>query len=295
MALSQASYASVQQLQDHAAGTQSTIAGDVARLAQFGIRASDLIDTLTTQTFAPWIATEYIKASSDRVNATRLTLPRAMLELTSITLADSDETSLTVGTDIRGYPRSNDPIAYLQVLDSQYNLTVAANDLDDDLTVVGVWGWHDDYSNAWITSGDAVKTSALTTSSTTVNVTDADGTSGNGYSPRFSAGNLIKIDSEYMAVTATNTDDNTLTVVRAQRGSTAATHDVDATLSVWEVMPTIVRACCLMATFSYDRRGQSSRVSFETVRAGGRNYDIPSEALDILYQYNTIRMAVLTG
>ena len=293
MPLSQVSYASLKQLQDNASGTQSTTAADTVRLTQFGIRASKIIDQITGVVFAPVIATRYIRASDDAVSGFKITLPEPMLELTTVTLADSGSTVLTAGTDIRGYPRNNDPIFYLQALADSTYLNSASNSLDDDITILGVWGWHSDYSNAWVTSGDAVKTSALLTTGTTVLVDDADGVSGDGYLPRFSPGNLIKVDSEYMAITGVDTSTDTLTVVRGQNGSTAAAHEIAAAISVWAPEPDIVRACMLIGTFGYDRKGQSSRVSWESVRAGSNRYDIPSEALEILRQYDVIKVGVV--
>jgi hypothetical protein len=263
----------------------------VTRVYQFGVAASKVIDHLTKLTFAPLIQTDYYDALGSQVDSFRLTLNQPMMSLTSVTLAD--DTSLTVGTDIRGWPRTGGPILELRVLDSGITLRTTSGTLDDDITVVGVWGWHNDYANgAWIASGDAINTTALTTTVTTVKVTDAAGVGGDGISPRFSPGNMIQIDSEWMAVTATDSDSspNTLTVVRGVRGSTAATHDVDTAISVFKPEGAIMRACQMIANFNYSRRGQTDRVVFDTSRTTGLNMDIPPEAMDILDMYQFLEI-----
>lgn len=51
----------------------------------------------------------------------------------------------------------------------------------------------------------------------------------------FSVGNIVKVDNEYFAITAIDTGAETLTVDRAQLGSSAANHDILSTVTKWEL------------------------------------------------------------
>lgn len=63
-------------------------------------------------------------------------------------------------------------------------------------------------------------TASMSSSATTVTVTDVDAT----YGPRYTINHLIEIDTETMRIRDVNTGTNTLTLLRAVLGSTAATH-----------------------------------------------------------------------
>jgi hypothetical protein len=69
------------------------------------------------------------------------------------------------------------------------------------VTVTGIWGWHDRWATAWRDSSDTVQDNPLSSGSTTLTVTDADGADSTGETPRFQVGHLLKIDSEYLWVT----------------------------------------------------------------------------------------------
>jgi hypothetical protein len=91
--------------------------------------------------------------------------------------------------------------------------------------IEGVLGWHSDYASAWELSGDSVQdTSGISASATTMQVTDADGVDARYATPRFSIGDLLRIESEYAVVTYVNATTNVVTLQRAAGGSTGATH-----------------------------------------------------------------------
>ena len=112
------------------------------------------------------------------------------------------------------------------------------------LTVTGVWGWHDDYANAWKLSTDSIPGGGITSSATNFTVASVGGADAWGLTPRFSPGQLIKVDTEYMHMVAANSGTNTLTVVRAANGSTAATHAAAAPISIY-VPPTDITEIAL--------------------------------------------------
>jgi hypothetical protein len=263
-----------------------------SKLGNYARRATEKVNLITRKDFAPYIDTEYIDRRSDEVdNAWRtVDLPREMMSLTSVTLADG--TALVIDTDVRGLPRAHTPILQLQLLKSAtVNWSDSSSD-NDDITITGVWGHRSYYaSEAWQLSGDAVSTDQVTTTATTIKVTDADGTNYVGDTPRFDIGQMIKIDDEFMAVTDTDTTSspNTITVIRAIRGSTAATHEVAAEISVFVPEPAIVRATQLIAFFDWGRRGERTRATFDgvSVIAG---IEVPDEVAQILSRYALLQI-----
>jgi len=92
------------------------------------------------------------------------------------------------------------------------------------ITVTGIWGWHDRWAAAWRDSSDTVQNNPLSSSATTITVTNAGGADSTGETPRFQVGHLLKIESEYLRVLAVNTTSNVLTVLRGMNGTSAAAH-----------------------------------------------------------------------
>jgi hypothetical protein len=143
----------------------------------------------------------------------------------------------------------------------------------DAASITGVWGYHDDYANAWLAVDELA--AALDASDTTLTVVDVDGENAFGDLPRISAGALLQIDDEWLDVTATDTDDNTVTVRRGVNGSTAAAHDDGATVSVYQVYDGIRRAVVRQCAFQYARRG-----AYETRRVQDlTSIDFPADTL----------------
>jgi len=286
------SYATLDDIKTEAANPQeptdaTALASYNRNLLKFGIRATEIIDHLKHFTFAPVIDTRYSNVLDDLVEPYKLYFDYPLLSLTSVTLADS--TSLTVNTDVRAYPRHAYPLRWLQMLATTNVFNTTSTDLVDEVAVTGIWGYHSDYDNAWLNSGDTVKTTALTTTTTSIAVNDADGAGGDTLIPRFSEGNLIRIDSEYMVITAISA--NTLTVRRAVRGSTAATHDVGKQIDVFIADDAIRHAAAKIAVFNYARRGQTQRVTFDAVRQARAVHEIPPEAIEILDNYQIVQIA----
>jgi len=127
------------------------------------------------------------------------------------------------------------------------------------IQVAGLWGYHDDYGNAWIDSDDAVADAAgINASVTSITVTDADGTASDLDSPRFQVGHLIRIESEYLDVQAVNTSTNVLTVKRGVNGSTAATHALSTQIDVFRPIDNIQMAAMRLAVWRYRQKDVNS-------------------------------------
>ncbi len=101
------------------------------------------------------------------------------------------------------------------------------------LAASGVWGWHDDYPNAWRPSGDALTSFGLSANGTTITVVNAAGADGWNNTPRFQTGQLLRIESEYLHLVNVNSASNTLTVIRGANGSAAVPHGITLPISIY--------------------------------------------------------------
>jgi len=124
--------------------------------------------------------------------------------------------------------------------------------------VAGVWGYHEEWADAWQDSNDSIQDAGgINASATTITVGDVDGAGIYGLTPRLKKLQLLKIDSEYLYVTDYDTSANTLTVRRGMLGTTAASHDKDATIYVYRPMPDIEQAVLDLAKYLYLHKDQS--------------------------------------
>lgn len=216
--------------------------------------------------FAPTVETRRIPVNAYTVNSAYGTLrvPGSLLELTSVVVSG---TTLVVGTNVEGYPDSSyPPFQYLHLMDCCAGwYSYCAGDCDPLTTVItGVWGIHRDYANAWAKVDDIV-TTALTASltDTTLKVADVDGVDIYGLTPRISAGNLLRINTEFMEVIATDTAANTATVRRAVNGSTLAAHNIGDDVEVWMVEESVKQVVAKQAGLMYARRGAYTTVEVQ--------------------------------
>jgi hypothetical protein len=202
--------------------------------------------------------------------------------LSAIEVVDGAGNVLVLDTDYRLNPRGVTPIFKLRRLDG-----TSWSDYSDEwveaIAVTGIFGYHSDYAHAWLSSGDTVQNSPLSSSATTITINDADGADGLNRIPRFSPGQLLQIDSEWLELIAV--DANTLTVTRGARGATAVAHNQNAPIRIFQVEGPINRAAVRWAAYLYARRG-----AFESVRVEGMATvefpeDMPGEVRDILDLY----------
>ncbi len=112
------------------------------------------------------------------------------------------------------------------------------------MSVTGTWGWHERWSQAWRDSADAVQDNPLSSTATTLTVSDADGADSQQRSPRFQVGHLLRIEDEYLRVLAVDSGANTLTVQRGVQGTTAAAHAQTTAIEVYQP-PREVESLCL--------------------------------------------------
>lgn len=232
---------------------------------------SNRIETINRQWYEPRRVSLFFDVSYGRVSRDGKTLDLSMplVELTGVTLGD-----LTVMdvANIRLYPRGQTPAAQLVMTDSTYRFTSLTSGLvsDQAIEVDGVWCYHTEYStSAWATvSTLSVAPNASVTTLTPVTVTG------------FSVGQCLRIDTEYLRVTAVNA--STLTVTRGINGSTAAAHDIADVVYAFTPEPAIQRAALRWAAFLLARRAAYERVNYDGLATTSFPSDMPDEVKNIL-------------
>lgn len=263
-------------------GTPSEAINDAYVLDALRVVTGRFRDRLKPRDFLPQKMTIYVDALGYHIDdeqgllglATRLgNYP--LLAVTSV--VDGVGNTLVLNTDYRMYPRGITPAFHLHLLTgdswSKYSETWV-----EAIAVTGTFGYHSDYANAWLDSGDTVENDPLTNSGTSliVNAVIASGQA------RFSAGQLLQIGSEWLEVAATDQETNTLTVRRGARGTTAAEHVKNTPISIFQVEPALNRAAWRLAAFLYARRGAFDRSRFDGVATTEFPDDMPGEIENVL-------------
>ncbi len=154
-----------------------------------------------------------------------------------------------------------------------------------EIVIEGTFGQVTNYSQAWEAS-TALTADVLTTTATTIEVTDIDATASNGYEPVLSAGNLIQIGTEWMLVTATDTATDIAAVVRGVHGSTASTHASGAVVSRFIVDDNLQHAIARQAGLWYTKRGAFEQQTIQDIVTLSYPADLELELRNVLMGYN---------
>lgn len=237
----------------------------------------DLLMSTNTPYFQPYTDALEFEVVAQRVDSGRnaFILPPGspLLALTSVLLNGAAVTA-------SAHPATRSPISMIRRTDggSWYE-----NGTDDPPTVVitGVWGYHRRYAQAWSVV-DALAAAVISTTATTITVADVDGSNPDGFTPRISAGNLLRIDNELLEVTATNTVTNVVSVRRGVNGTTAATHLNAAPVSVWQTDDNVRRVTARQAGLLYARRGAYEQQTITDVGVITYPADLLSELRGVL-------------
>lgn len=257
-------YASLGEIkwQMRAAATSSTVNDDkVLALARAATAYVDRWFQQRRPYFFPYNEARQFRVSGYHVNSLDNTFEFTdnLLALTSLSIAGQ-----TVSA-VEAWPTLETPYHYLRLTNrsDSFQAYCSSDGSPNFATITGVWGMHRDYPNAWLSVD--VASAIGTTTVTTFTVADVDGYDANYRIPRISAGNLIKIDDEYMEVTNTNTGTNTVTVKRGVHGTTAATHLVSAPVYVWQVEDTIRNEVARQCGYMYERMGAYENASIDSL------------------------------
>jgi len=194
--------------------------------------ASHLIESASGRRYCPRLETLEIRR--DSATARALILPDDLLELRAL----NDGAGALNLADIARLPgHSGQPASVLQLKQgAAFRLGLHP---DSTVSVSGVWGWHDRWTQAWRDSGDRVQAGALAAAATVIPVQDSAAADADGLRPRLHVGHLLRIRSEYLRVTAIDRAANQLTALRGVGGTRAQEHARDAKIKTYAPAPAI--------------------------------------------------------
>lgn len=266
--------------------TDDALSPDDMRLLQAARTVSRRIDNAFASRrpmFAPWNETRKLPLDGMHVNSSQGTfrLDGTLLALTSTSINGN------AVANVEGYPDSTlPPFPFLRLTDCCAGWYGICADCcaPYQVSVAGVWGFHRDYAAAWMTV-DALAAAIVSTTATTFTVANANGADAYGITPRISAGDLLKVDSEYMEVAVVAYSTNTVTVRRGVNGSTAATHLISAPVSRWEVEEPVKHAVARQVGLMYSRRGAYTTMEVQGMSEVRYPADWLSEVMGMLQGY----------
>lgn len=219
----------------------------------------------------------------------QLTLDSLLLEATEI--LDGSGASLTLwdgvaanraAANLAAIPLNATPIRALTRINGGVWQDATGDGGIGAIQITGFWGFRRNYSGAWKRSLDAL-TQNSASGAVLLHVSDPDGADITGRTPRFSPGQLIRVNDEYMNVTSTDGTGNTIGVEPDVNGTTEAAHLSGAEIWTWYPEPVVVRATLRWAGLIFDKRG-----NFEQFRLDGLGgstqmpEDMPAEVENIL-------------
>lgn len=227
----------------------TTTAYDAALLRLAG-EVSRYVDNHCHRVFYPALATRYFHG-----RATRRQRVDDLLSITSVSISTDDGATYTAlaGSDyfatVEGDPNSPKSYTHLELtVNGAYGYWPAGQ---KSVKVVGVWAFADDRNICWEDSLDTVENNPLASGGTSVTVNDDDGVDLWGFTPRFQAGQLARIESEYVEVTAAAA--TALTVVRARNGTAAAAHAQNVAIELWRPPEPVKQAVIIQLARGFAR------------------------------------------
>lgn len=189
-------------------------------------------------------------------NTHRLRVDDDLLEISAITTANGSETLTASNYWGKSGPSYTTTPFNQIVVDPQSTDFFYWTDTPLRATSVsGYWGFHQDWSNAWIDTLATVDTD----SGSTMTVSSVNGIDLFGFGPRFKTRSLIKLsdgtDTEYALVIGVDYDTDTLTLVRGVNGTSQLT----ATGSIYRFQPEydVVRSVQRLAAWYYRMKDTS--------------------------------------
>ena len=205
-------------------------------------KASHLIESLTQRRYCPALETRCL--TIDAANPRELIMPDDLLDLISI---ESDGRELSKDALRRVPNRPDLPASALILNDGEV--------FNGELSVTGIWGWHDRWTQAWRKSGDTLGDLELDPDAAWITVDDVDGKDQDGISPRFQVGQLLRVESEYIRLIAIDREGNRLQALRGVNGTEAASHAAGAPIETYRAASAIRDLCLRYAELLINSSG----------------------------------------
>jgi len=218
-------------------GLGATAYGDDDLLDAMIERASRIIDQMTRRWFYARTETRYF----DHPRSTwELMLDADLLACTTLTV----DSSAVDAANYYLYPVNIYPKQWIELHKGAAVSFLWTDTPQRSISIAGVWGYHDDYANAWEGSGDTVQnTTEISASGTTLTVVDG----GN-----FAVRQTLLCESEQVLVTGIS--GNNLTVKRGHNGTTAAAHANGKALSIWRPPYDVQHIAIRLAAWLYQQK-----------------------------------------
>jgi len=226
--------------------TASTDTTDDAVITNLLEQASRYIDGETGRVFYPFIQDRVYDVPSTR----SLYVDEDLLEVLTLTNVDAFTSS-----DYYLLPRNEYP-AHGVILKQMSRLWLVG--IDIDVTVSGIWGYHNAYNRgAWYLA--TTLTEELDTTETEFDVTS---------STSFAVGQIVRYGNQIANVITVASGKITVNA-RNDNGSTAAIVATGSNVYIWRPMAAARHACLEIASFAYNRRfGKESGYDARITAAG---------------------------
>ena len=189
------------------------------------------IDRITRRHFWPKIATR----SYDYKECYELTLDADLISVTTLTNGDSSEIS---DSDYYLYPSSGPPYAWIELDQSASVMFDYSTTRQQCISVAGTWGW-----NEYTVSSGATVSTSYTASATSLTPSSVSA---------FAVGDLLKIGSDYLYVTAVG--DEALTVQPGVNGATSAAHTSSTAIYFVRFPDEITKIALRLAIWRYKQK-----------------------------------------
>lgn len=270
------SYATLQNFLDFRS-TTDTDATDDGIIHVLLNSTSRYIDSYCLRTFYPLIKTNLY----DVPDGNLIYLNDDLLAVTTLTNGDAVEISSSDYTLLSAnlYPKWGLKLKDSSSLTWQSDSTASSEQV---ISLLGYYGYHDQYTVRGWTSVGALAAAITTTTGLTF-------TMGDGHT--LLAHQICKIDNEIFNVASIASSDTVTVNQRGDNGSTAATHLISTAVYIWNPMPDIVQACLEISASAYRRRKGQGMTGAAQVTAAGvviTPQDVPGQAREILNKYERL-------
>jgi len=246
----------------------STVKYD-ALLLRLASEISRWIDKETKRKFYPALATRKFSVG----NTSRELWVPDLVSITSVSYSTDDGLTYTAMA-------SDD---YIATVAGDYNhdgsYTLLEIDRNGDfgywqtgqraIKIVGVWACVDDRGTCWESTGDTVQNNPLASGGASLTVADVDGPDLVGGYARLQAGQIYRLESEYIESTLVqDTTANTLGILRGRNGTTAAAHAQNTAIDVWRAAEPVRQACIIQCLRQMERGFQGYQDARSTPDVG---------------------------
>lgn len=210
-------------------------------------QASDEICTLLNAIPLPYLATLAFDCAYPTVQGFDLFIDR-QAPLLAVTTVTNGNTAAVASNEYTVYPNFEYPKRRLKLKDSANVDWTYTTQTDQAIAIAGTWGLVNNYPNCWQVSGYTLPSGGITNVATTFTFAVP------ANAEQFSWGDYLKLDSEVVTVTGSNTTTGVVTIQRASLGTTAAAHSAGIVLYQLQIPSFISGACAEWAHHLYQTR-----------------------------------------